>query len=159
MSFILTPFEFIFFLDPWGVSELHLCLGHTFRISDLLSPILAPRNQRVFDLLHNSSQPNISWELKLLKYHKHLTDLGKNLCVSNLRSENGVWDLTPLHGVILDMLLPKIRSLAIPEQSRGRDSVAWSLTVDGSFSNTSAYMSLLDQNLRSPNGVFKRIWG
>lgn len=88
-----------------------------------------------------------------------LTNLEKNLCVSNLRSENGVWDLTPLHGVIPDTVLAKIRSLAVPDQERGRDRVAWSLTADGSFSNASAYMLLLDHNLRSPNGVYKKIWG
>lgn len=45
-----------------------------------------------------------------------------------------------------------------PRADRGSDTMAWSLTGDGEFSNSSAYESLLDRTLKSNSNIFKLIW-
>lgn len=87
-----------------------------------------------------------------------LSDLEKNMQVCNLRSGGGVWDLTALVNIILDDILAKILALAAPDPDRGGDNIAWNLTTDGEFSNASAYISLLDNNLEGHCGLFKGIW-
>lgn len=41
---------------------------------------------------------------------------------------------------------------------RGEDKIAWSPSKDGCFSNNSAYLSLLDQNLASNCKIYRMIW-
>lgn len=48
--------------------------------------------------------------------------------------------------------------MACPNAARGEDRVAWKLSADGVFSNSSAYVFLLDQDLRAPCNPFKKIW-
>lgn len=45
-----------------------------------------------------------------------------------------------------------------PNRDRGEDSVAWNCTGDGSFTNASAYVMLLDTSLKNSEMPFKWIW-
>lgn len=81
-----------------------------------------------------------------------------HLRVCDLVNNEGEWDLARVADIIPPSLKDAIYQMRPPSLTKGNDTVAWSLSSDGAFSNSTAYESLLDPGLNSRRAVFKNIW-
>lgn len=76
----------------------------------------------------------------------------------DLVDSSGEWNLEHIADLIPNEVKQCISRMNPPRTDDSVDTVAWTLTSDGLFSNVSAYESLLDPSLNANYNLYKIIW-
>lgn len=87
-----------------------------------------------------------------------LNDVDLMRKVSSWGTATGSWDLDGVREFLPQSVIHRIVSLPGPCAGRGEDRAAWKCTADGSFTNASAYETLLDPSLKDDDMPYKWIW-
>lgn len=81
-----------------------------------------------------------------------------NMRLCDLVDSSGEWNLEHIADLIPNEVKQCISRMNPPRTDDSVDTVAWTLTSDGMFSNVSAYESLLDPSLNANYNLYKIIW-
>lgn len=78
--------------------------------------------------------------------------------LSDYVSPQGRWDLGRIDCMLPRIISNRIRAMVPPIQDNFDDTIAWSGTNDGSFSNKSAYKCLQNQVMVAQDRIFQVLW-